>query len=54
MASYDRVTKKRKGAVRLPQEHRHGGLGLLLILAITAIGLGYVGYRLTLVFGVIS
>ena len=40
-------------APRPQKEPGNGGLGLLLILAITAIGVGYVGYRLSLVFGLI-
>lgn len=51
MAGNDRGRKNQNEAPR-PQ-NEPGGLGLLLVLAITAIGVGYVGYRLTLVFGVI-
>lgn len=53
MAGNDRVRKTQNEAPRPQKEPRNGGLGLLLILAITAIGVGYVGYRLTLVFGLI-
>jgi len=51
MAGNDRVRKNQNEAPRPLKEPGNGGLGLLLILATTAIGVGYVCYRLTLVFG---
>lgn len=51
--SHNQVTKTKKEAPPSPQEAR-GGLGLILILTMTAIGVGYVAYWLTLVFGVIG
>lgn len=53
MAGNDRGRKNQNEAPRPQNEPGGGGLGLLLVLAITAIGVGYVGYRLTLVFRLI-
>lgn len=53
MAGNGRVRKNQNEAPRPQKEPGNGVLGLLLVLAITAIGVGYVGYRLTLVFGLI-
>ncbi|CAM5354708.1 hypothetical protein AFEL58S_01301 [Afipia felis] len=53
MAGNNQGKNEQNGASRLPKDRNNGGIGLLLILAIAAIGVGYVGYRLTLVFGLI-
>lgn len=53
MTGNDRGKKEQNRSPRSEKEPNSGGLGLLLIMAITAIGVGYVGYRLTLVFGLI-
>ncbi|CAM3309825.1 hypothetical protein SAMN04488021_1513 [Paracoccus aminovorans] len=53
MAGNNRVRNKQNEAARPQKEPGNGGLGLLLVLAITAIGVGYVSYRLSLIFGLI-
>lgn len=45
--------KTQKTTIPAKKSHQ-GGVVLLLILAMAAIGVGYVGYKLALVFGVLS